>query len=189
MSWTVQYVKNGFSKIIARVPGKLLHILPMKIFQRTLVLGSLLGLSLVAIAADEKPSVASLGFLTGHWRGMSSTGQSAEEMVSSPEGGVMVSTGREFKDGKCVFYDLVVFAEQEGKLALVPHPGGRKSAHPFPIIEVDQGAKRAVFENRDHDFPKKFVYELIAPDRLRITLTGEIKGRTTTEVYDLSRVK
>lgn len=137
--------------------------------------------------AQEKSGVAQLAFLAGSWRGTSSSGATAEELISKPEGGVMVSAGREFKDGKCVFYDLVVFAEKDGAVILIPHPNGRRSPRSFPLTALDAAAKRATFENREHDFPKTFVYELVGPDRLRLTLSGEMKGQPATEVYDLRR--
>ncbi len=140
-------------------------------------------------AAQEKASVAQLAFLTGSWRGISSSGTTAEELVSTAEGGVMLSAGREFKDGQCVFFDLVVFMEKDGGVTLIPHPSGKRSPHLFPLVKFDAAAKRATFENKEHDFPKTFVYELTTPDHLRIALTGDIKGQTTTETYDLKRAK
>ena len=139
--------------------------------------------------AQEKPAVAQLAFLAGSWRGTSSSGTAAEELISTPEGGVMLSAGREFQGDKCVFFDLVTFTEKDGAVVLTPHPNGRRSPHAFPLVKFEAAAKRATFEHKEHDFPKTFVYELVAPDRLRITLTGDQKGQPATEVYDLQRVK
>ncbi len=139
-------------------------------------------------SAPKSDSVVQLAFLTGHWRGTAADGHAAEELVSAPEGGVMLSAGREFENGKCVFFDLVVFTEKAGVLTLIPHPNGLLSRHVFPNTSIDAAAKRAVFENPAHDFPKKFVYELVTPDRLRITLTGEIKGKPAEDVFELKRV-
>jgi hypothetical protein len=145
--------------------------------------------AIAAGAATGVPTgVAALAFLTGHWRGTLPDGRVAEEVCTTPEGGVLLSAGREFADGKCVFFDLVVFAEKDGTVVLTPHPFGRRSEHAFPLVALDAAARRAVFENLEHDFPKRFVYELVAADRLRITLTGEMKGQAATEVYNLTRV-
>ncbi len=139
--------------------------------------------------AQEKSTVASLAFLAGTWRGSSSSGATAEEIFSAPEGGVLLSVGREFKGGKCVFFDLVTFTEKDGVVQLIPHPNGRRSPRAFPLVQLEAAANRATFENKEHDFPKKFVYELVAPDHLRITLAGEMKGKAAQETYDLKRVK
>jgi Domain of unknown function (DUF6265) len=136
-------------------------------------------------AAQNKSGVAQLAFLAGSWRGASSSGATAEELISTPEGGVIVAAGREFK----VFYDLVVITERAGAVSLIPHPNGKPSPRAFPLVQFDAAAKRATFENKEHDFPKSFVYELAASDHLRITLTGEMKGQPAKEVYDLRRVK
>lgn len=143
-------------------------------------------------AALAPPSLTQLSFLTGLWRGTSGNGVTAEELISTPEGGVMLSAGREFKNGRCIFFDLVVFTEKDGAIALIPHPNGKRSPRTFPLVTLDGSGTttpRAVFENREHDFPQTFTYELTAPDRLRITLVGEQKGRPAREIYELARAK
>ena len=77
----------------------------------------LLALLASSLSAQEKTTggVAALAFLTGHWRGTSSTGTVAEELISAPEGGVMLATGREFQNGQCVFFDLVAFTEKTAR--------------------------------------------------------------------------
>ncbi len=144
--------------------------------------------SALPAAAQDKLTIATVSFLTGHWRGMTTDGREAEEIYSSSEGGVLVGASREFSKGKCVFYDLEVFSEKDGTIVLTPHPAGRKSPHSFPLLATETRNNRAVFENTEHDFPKRFVYELVGPDKLRITLTGLQKGKDTIEVYELLRV-
>lgn len=141
------------------------------------------------LSAQEKARVADLAFLAGHWRGPSSTaGVTAEEFISPPEGGVMVSSAREFRGDRCIFYDFMAFVEKDGGVQVIPHPMGRRSPRVFPLVKLDAAAKRVIFENKEHDFPKSFTYEIVAPDRLRITLQGERKGQPSTEVLDLQRV-
>lgn len=140
-------------------------------------------------SSSAKPTLTQLAFLTGLWRGTSSNGTTAEELISTSEGGVMLSAGREFKDGRCVFFDLVAFIEKEGTITLIPHPNGKRSANTFPLTSLDVAANRAVFENPAHDFPKVFTYELTTPGRLRITLTGDMKGKPAKETYELALVK
>jgi hypothetical protein len=139
--------------------------------------------------AGAGSTVTQLSFLTGLWQGTAPGGRTAEELISTGEGGVMLSAGREFKDGKCVFFDLVVFAEKAGKLVLIPHPNGKVSKDVFPATTVDGMKKRAVFENPAHDFPKVFVYEIVDGARLRITLRGEMQGKPVEEVYELKQGK
>jgi len=142
-----------------------------------------------ATTAPARHTLAQLAFLTGLWRGTSSSGATAEELISSPDGGVMLCAGREFKGDRCIFFDLVAFVEKDDAITLIPHPNGRRSAHTFPLVTLDAAAKRAVFENQAHDFPKVFTYEFTAPGCLSITLTGEQKGQPAKETYDFVLVK
>lgn len=139
-------------------------------------------------AAEKLPveaTVADLAFLAGTWRGVSSTGWAAEEMISEPRGGVMLATAREFVEGRCVFFDLVVFADREGRVVLLPHPNGKRSPHDFPLVALDGAARRVEFRNAANDFPQTFVYQVDGDGGLRITLSGEGHAET----YTLRRVE
>jgi hypothetical protein len=181
--------------MIHRMFPPITETFPMKLRRRFLsflvaTLASGMCDAVAAVApAQEKPGVAQLAFLAGTWRGPSSSGTSAEELISTPEGGVIVAAGREFRGGKCVFYDLVVITARAGVVSLIPHPYGKPSPRTFPLVTFEAAANRATFENQEHDFPKVFVYELVAPDHLRITLTGEKKGQAAKEVFDLRRAR
>ncbi len=117
-------------------------------------------------------TVAGLAFLAGTWRGTTSTGLAAEEVISEPRGGVILAAGREFRSGRCVFFDLVVIAERDDAVVLLPHPNGKRSPHAFPLVAFDVAGRRAEFANPTNDFPQTFVYQLDGDGRLRITLSG-----------------
>lgn len=150
-------------------------------------LALLCALVLPVFAADP-PKIDSLAFLAGNWRGTNSEGGVADEIYSAPEGGMIVGVGREFDKGRCVFYDLEVFAETKDGIVLTPHPNGKKSPRSFPLVAAESTASKAVFENKEHDFPKRFVWELTPTGELRITLSGERKGQPHTEVFTLRKM-
>ncbi len=145
------------------------------------------GVVRLAGAEPESPShtVADLAFLAGTWRGEASTGLEAEELISEPRGGVLLATAREFAEGRCVFFDLVVFVDRDQGVVLLPHPNGQRSPHAFPLVAFDAAARRVEFHNADNDFPQTFVYQVHGDDGLAITLSGG--GHE--ETYTLRRVK
>lgn len=150
---------------------------------------ALLTAALLPVVASAQPKIESLAFLAGQWRGTNQEGRVADEIYAAPEGGLIVGFGREFDaTGKCVFYDLEVFAETPTGLVFQPHPMGRPARVDFPLVAAESGPNKAVFANEKNDFPKRFVWELTGPDELRITLTGERKGKPYTEVFRLKRV-
>lgn len=146
--------------------------------------------ALVATIPVGATGVDDLAWLSGHWRGNSSDGTSIESIYTTPEGGVLAGTSKEYQDGRCVFYDLEIFTVRDGQLLLIPHPKGQRSKAVFPLASLDQAARRATFANRQHDWPQEFVYERTDPAHLRIVLSGPGKdGRERVVTYLFSAVR
>lgn len=134
---------------------------------------------------DMEPMIDDLGFLTGAWRG--GDGASAWEAVySSAEGGQIVSASKELNGGRVVMIDFEHFYEREGRLRLTPFPFGKRSVE-FTLTEFDGRSRKAVFENPEHDFPKRFVYQRTDDRHMRIELTGEMGGQPTTMTLEFER--
>lgn len=147
----------------------------------------------VAAAAEGKPPaeqrVEDLAWLTGHWSGeVKGAGSTTrfESFYTTPEGGMILSVSKAFgAGGKVSWFELERFDIKDGILRMTPYPGGRAS-DPFPLVEHDAAAKKAVFANPQHDFPKRISYQQNAPDRLYIVLTGDPGGPVME--FTLSRV-
>jgi hypothetical protein len=133
-------------------------------------------------------TVADLGWLAGHWRGTLANGATFETHYTGAEGGMIFSVSKEVKKGRVVTFELETFFEKDGQVIYHPYPYGKKSEHAFPLLTYDAAAKRAVFENKEHDYPQTFTFEQPAPDRLVITLSGPGRnGQKKDIVYDLKR--
>lgn len=65
--------------------------------------------------------------------------------------------------------------EQRGrKVVYLASPGGRSPATPFALTEL--GPSRAVFENPEHDYPRRIEYHLTDAGQLEVQLSGEEHG-------------
>jgi hypothetical protein len=126
----------------------------------------------------SQPTVAELGWLEGHWQG-ESNGVAMEEIWTSPEGGLIVGLHRDvFPSGRAFFEFLRIASTDEG-IAFLASPMGR-DATAFALVSlVDQ---QAVFENPEHDFPQRIIYERVG-DRLRARIEGEQDGRSTSSEW------
>jgi hypothetical protein len=93
-------------------------------------------------------------FMAGTWRTVVD-GRTIEEHWSAEAGGIMLGTGRTIgRSGKASF-EFLRIALHEGSLAYIAMPGGR-STTAFPLKSLT--SDRAVFENLQHDFPKRLIY-------------------------------
>lgn len=114
----------------------------------------------IAMPAPAKATIADIGWLAGDWAGTRpETGSSVEERWSPPKGGAMLATSRSVNtSGKMFAFEYLRIVEREGGLVYIAQPGG-KAATEFVLTEL--GARRAVFENPRHDYPKRIVYEFV----------------------------
>ena len=148
-------------------------------------LASLLG---CASAQGAAVLVSDLGWLAGNWIGSLADGSVYESHYSDPDGGVIVGSSKETRANRVVGTDFELIYEKDGQVIFQPHPNGVKSDHGFPLEDYDALARRAVFENRDSDFPQSYTFEMNGLDGLKITISGPDKdGKTRKIVIDLRR--
>jgi len=123
---------------------------------------------------DLEPTVADLAWLAGVWTG-SDGGSDWESVYTTGSGGHLVGASKELQQGHVVMTDFEHFYERDGALRMTPYPYGKASVE-FTLSDYDGDARRAVFENPDHDFPKRFVYHRTGARTLEIVLEGDMGG-------------
>ena len=134
---------------------------------------------------DGEPTVADLGFLSGQWTGRE--GESRwESSYSSTTGGQIVASSKEMKGGEVVMIDFEHFYERDGRLRLRPYPFGEASVE-FTLTDFDGAARKAVFENPENDFPRRFTYQRVSESQLHITLVGDMGGGDVTMALRFER--
>jgi len=116
------------------------------------------------------PSIRDLAWLEGTWRGEIGD-RMFEARYSGPDGGQVLSASKYIKDGKAAGFEFERFEQQGDSLVLTPFPEGKSSVS-FRLAELDAKARRAVFENPDHDFPTRISYQRVARDQLTILVSG-----------------
>ena len=84
----------------------------------------------------------------------------------------MLAVSRTVSSGKMSAFEFLRIVERDGGLVYIAQPGG---AAPTEFVLTEFGAKRAVFENPRHDYPKRIVYVLSAEGGLSATI-GFTKG-------------
>jgi len=104
--------------------------------------------------AAEGAEIDDLKWLAGYWRG-EKDGMVMEEFWLTPAGGRMFGLHRDIPEkGEIFFEHLRIEAGRDG-VDYVAAPAGRKETR-FRLIEI--GEKRALFENKKHDFPQQILY-------------------------------
>jgi hypothetical protein len=129
----------------------------------------------IAMPTPAKAVIGDLAWLAGDWGGSRTSGATFEERWSLPKGGAMLAVSRSVNaSGKMFAFEFLRIIERDGGLVYIAQPNG---APPTEFVLSELSAKRAVFDNPRHDYPKRIVYELSADGGLTATI-GFMKGGT-----------
>lgn len=162
-------------------------------FRKRITLSMLMLMTIVAgglgTAPAQKPqqtaTLENLAWLTGCWEGRQ--GQAIiEEIWSKPRGGSMIGLGRTVKDGKTTSFEFMQFREENGSLVFLPQPQGGAGV-PFPL--KDSFVEKLTFENKEHDFPQRVIYERKGPGLLLAAIEGTYKGKAEREEFQLRKIR
>ncbi|MDJ0835795.1 MAG: DUF6265 family protein [Acidobacteriota bacterium] len=126
-----------------------------------------------------------LAFMAGTWRG-AQDGVTTEEHWTLPAGGIMLGLHRDvFGDGKAFFEYLRIEVREDG-IYYVASPKGRGATS---FSYTSGGKNRAVFENPDHDYPKRITYSLDPEGRLVARIDNGEDNDPKARSWRWSRVK
>ena len=122
--------------------------------------------------AEESP-LAPMAWLTGCWVEEGAEAGTVEQWMA-PAGDTMLGMGRTVKNGKTTTFEFMrLRANDEGKLVFIALPRGQGETTFTLLSHLDQ---RAVFENLQHDFPQRVIYQKLGPDRLAARIEGIRNG-------------
>jgi hypothetical protein len=121
-------------------------------------------------APQEPGSVETLAWMAGTWEGRDKEGLEMEEVWLAPKGGTMLGLHRDVAKGKTVSFEFLRIAVENDGVVYWASPRGR-AATPFKLAEND--ARRVVFANPGHDFPKRILYWIDAAGSLHARVEGD----------------
>jgi hypothetical protein len=130
-------------------------------------------------AAQAKPTLESLAWLTGVWRGVTD-GVEMEEVWMAPKGHSMMGIHRDVGKGRTLSFEFLRIEQQGDRIVLLAMPNGQAPATPFPL--KDASGMRVVFENPTHDFPQRIIYWKDGND-LRARIEGTMNGKAGSEEW------
>lgn len=152
------------------------------------------GLESIAVLAALLPGPAAraqgddlsrLAWLAGCWKSDTAEAGSVEQWMP-PAGGTMLGMSRTVRQGRTVEFEfLQIRAQPDGKLAYVAQPSGQPTAT-FPLLRL--GDTEAAFENPQHDFPQRVVYQLAeGGSKLKARIEGLRGGKLRVIEFPMSR--
>lgn len=155
----------------------------MKKSRVVLTLAILLLTSSIRAGASPTPDLTALAWLAGNWTG-TQDGVEMEELWQKPKGNSMLALHRDVKEGRTISFEFLRIEATADAITYWASPRGRP-ATPFKLIE--QGNKRAVFENAEHDFPRRIIYWMTDDGSLHAKIEGTLNGKPAAEEWIWTR--
>mgnify|MGYP006972342787 CR=1 FL=1 len=137
---------------------------------------------------EHRATIRQMGYLAGDWA-ETRNGVTVEEHWVGPVGGVMagVTITHSEKPGAKTRIEFMSIVEKDDTLVFIARPDGQPPTE-FRLKEADNGI--ATFENPDHDFPQRVIYEIAGEDlnELKARIEGTIDGKSRAMDWSYKRL-
>lgn len=143
----------------------------------------------VAEAPTKKiyTNIAKAGWFLGEWGNSSKEGELTERWKKENDS---VYHGESYfvVGGKdTVFAEHVKLEDANGKLAYIVTVPGQNNGQPVRFEMTSANESQIIFENPQHDFPSKIIYNKVGSDSLVAEISGTEKGKPKSEKFKMKK--
>ncbi|HEU4769171.1 MAG TPA: DUF6265 family protein [Pyrinomonadaceae bacterium] len=110
----------------------------------------------IASASLQSPTLADVSWIAGDWQTPAGGRRQIEEHWTAAAGGSMMGVSRTIAGDKTVEFEYLRIEQRADGVYYVAHPKARCPGTDFKLTRAS--ATEAVFENPQHDFPKRIIY-------------------------------
>lgn len=115
-------------------------------------------------------SIADIAWISGDWQTEPGGKRQIEEHWTNVAGGSMLGMSRTVAGEKTVEFEYLRIEQRADGIYYVAHPNARCPGTDFKLTRAS--ATEAVFENPQHDFPKRIIYRKTGDDSITATIDG-----------------
>src|SRR5262245_915562 len=128
-------------------------------------------LSFFATASTQSPptqSISELSWISGDWQTPAGGKVQIDEHWSKPAGGSMIGMSRSVSGDRTVEFEYLRIEQRADGIFYVAHPEARCPGTDFKLTRAS--SNEVVFENAEHDFPKRIMYRKTSDDAITASI-------------------
>jgi hypothetical protein len=129
-----------------------------------------LAIFLLSNLSPQTPTIADLSWISGDWQTAPGGRAQIEEHWTNVAGGSMMGMSRTVAGEKTVEFEYLRIEQRTDGVYYVAHPKARCPGTDFKLTKAS--GTEAVFENPQHDFPKRIIYRKNGDDSLTASIDG-----------------
>lgn len=132
--------------------------------------------------------LAKNNWLIGSWKSLTEKGYSVETWTKINDT-LFEGYSYSVKGTDSVPLETVHLAEKKGILYYIPTVNGQNDEKPVEFKLSAHTPNQLIFENPEHDFPTKIIYNQLSADSLLAQISGPVNGSMETRQFPMKRVK
>jgi hypothetical protein len=127
-------------------------------------------LTMAHLMGPQTPTLADISWLSGDWQSEPGGKTQIDEHWTTVAGASMFGMSRTVAGEKTVEFEYLRIEQRADGIYYVAHPKARCPGTDFKLTRAS--ATEAVFENPQHDFPKRIIYRKTGADALTASIDG-----------------
>ena len=130
----------------------------------------LLAITIAFTIYPQTPTLADISWISGDWQTEPGGKRQIDEHWTTVAGASMLGMSRTVAGDKTVEFEYLRIEQRADGIYYVAHPKARCPGTDFKLTRAS--ATEAVFENPQHDFPKRIIYRKSGDDSLTASIDG-----------------
>ena len=130
----------------------------------------MLALILLLLTSIQNPTLSDISWIAGDWQTAPGGRAQIEEHWTAVAGASMMGMNRTVAGEKTVEFEYLRIEQRADGIYYVAHPKARCPGTDFKLTRAS--STEVVFENPQHDFPKRIIYRKGADDSLTASVDG-----------------
>src|SRR5688572_22912214 len=126
--------------------------------------------TLLLLTPFQTPTMSDLSWIAGAWQTEPGGRRQIEEHWTTVAGASMLGMSRTVAGDKTVEFEYLRIEQRADGIYYVAHPKARCPGTDFKLMRAS--TTEAVFENPQHDFPKRLIYRKTAENALTAMIDG-----------------
>lgn len=132
-------------------------------------------------------NLAKAGWFLGEWGNTSKEGELTERWIKENDSVYHGESYFVVGSRDTVFSEHVRLEDANGKLAYIVTVPGQNNEQPVRFEMTSSNESQVIFENPQHDFPNKIIYNKVGNDSLVAEISGIKKGKPASEKFRMKK--
>lgn len=133
-------------------------------------------------------SVENANWLIGRWENNSAEGNLSEFWTKANDSTLLGESYFAIKSDT-VFGEKVELSQRGNDFIYEARVAKQNDEKPVPFKLTSSSEKEMIFENPEHDYPNKIVYQKVGNDSLVAEIFGTIDGKLKSETFKMKKVQ